>query len=231
MSGSFVHKIIIAGCRCFASPLTIRPLTKRTYMRIARQRTGPERRRHRSALIGLVVVVLLLFMIFSLLAQRTRSEDGSVSPATTLVNEPDSTTVPSSTVGTREEVVARLQQIFRIRDISIETRNPLLLEDIYTVDCPCLKGDQQLIGRLKEERLRWRGIKVSLDIQEVERVNDRLWIVNALIKTSSFKILRESGATVREVPPGQEYSRFALAKPIGQESWLLGQASVIEEHG
>jgi len=178
-----------------------------------------------------VVVVLLVIAIFSLLAQPTRPEEGSGSPATTAVNEPGSNTAPSSTVGTREEVIARLHQIFRIRDQAIQARNPLPLQDIYTVDCLCLKGDQQLIGRLKEERLRWQGIKVSLDVQDIERVNDRLWIVSALVRTSSFKILRPSGATVREVPPGQEYSRFALAKPIGQEAWMLGQASVIEERG
>jgi hypothetical protein len=178
-----------------------------------------------------VVVVLLVIAIVSLLAQRTRPEEGSGSSATTQVNEPGSTTAPSSTVGTREEVIARLHQIFRIRDRAIQARNPLPLQDIYTVDCPCLEGDQQLIGRLKEERLRWQGIKVSLDIQDVERVNDRLWIVSALVRTSSFKILRPSGSLVREVPPGQEYSRFALARPIGQEGWMLGQASVIEERG
>jgi hypothetical protein len=177
------------------------------------------------------MVVLLVIAIVSLLAQRTRPGEGSGSSVTTPVNEPGSTTAPSSTVGTREEVIARLHQIFRIRDQAIQARNPLPLQDIYTIDCPCLEGDQQLIGRLKEERLRWLGIKVSLQIQDVERVNDRLWIVSALVRTSSFKILRASGAIVREVPPGQEHSRFALAKPIGQEGWMLGQASVIEESG
>jgi hypothetical protein len=200
-------------------------------MRIARQLTQPKRRGYSQAVLGLVVVVLLVIAIFSLLAQRTRPEEGSGSPATTPLNEPGSTSAPSSTVGTREEVIARLHQIFRIRDQAIQARNPAPLQDIYTVDCPCLKGDQQLIGRLKEERLRWQGIKVSLDIQEVERVNDRLWIVNALVRTSSFRILRASGSVVREVPPGQEYSRFALAKPIGEVGWMLGQASVIEERG
>jgi hypothetical protein len=200
-------------------------------MRIARQPSQPKHRRYSPALLGLGVAMLLVIAIFSLLAQRTRPEEGSGSPATTLVNEPGSTTAPSSTVGTREEVIARLHQIFRIRDQAIQARNPRPLQEIYTVDCPCLKGDQQLIGRLKEERLRWQGIKVSLDVQDVERVNDRLWIVNAVVSTSSFKILSPSGATVREVPPGQEYSRFALAKPIGQEGWMLGQASVIEERG
>lgn len=68
----------------------------------------------------------------------------------------------------------------------------------------------------------WRGIDVSLEVREVERVNDRLWTVAALVKTSSFDIVREWGAIVRRIPGGQEYSRFALAKPTGRENWLLG---------
>jgi hypothetical protein len=138
--------------------------------------------------------------------------------------------VPSTTVGAREEVVSRLHQIFRIRDRAIQTRDIRELNNIYTIDCPCLKGDRALIDKLKKEGLVWRGIKVSLSIEGVEQVNDRLWIVNALVKTSAFEIRRESGATVQEVPPGEERSRFALARPVGQDAWLLGQASRLAEH-
>ena len=105
----------------------------------------------------------------------------------------------------------------------------MLLDGIYTPDCPCLEGDGKLIERLKRERLIWRGVNVALDVQKVERVNDQLWIVSARVTTSPFEIVRESGALVQRVPQGQEVSRFALARPIGQKDWLLGQASVIEE--
>jgi hypothetical protein len=102
-----------------------------------------------------------------------------------------------------------------------------MLNDIYTVDCPCLKGDRALIQELKKKGLVWRGIKVSLVVEKTEQVNSRLWIINALVKTSGFVIERESGAKVRSVPPGEERSRFALARPLDRDDWLLGQASVI----
>jgi hypothetical protein len=134
-----------------------------------------------------------------------------------------------STIATRGEVIARLHQIFGIRDQAIRTRNPFLLERIYAVDCPCLKGDRQLIRELRQERLLWRGVKVSIDVQEVERVNDHLWTASAVVTTSSFDIVTESGMVVRRIPEGRELSRFTLARPLGRDDWLLGHASVIEE--
>ena len=174
------------------------------------------------------MAVLLVWGIFTSIAQLRRSSDDSASRAA-LPSRTSATTASSSTISTAEEVRARFKEIFRIRDQAIRTRNPLLLEEIYTVDCPCLKGDQQLIRKLKQERLLWRGVRVSLDVQDIERVNDRLWIASAVVTSSAFEILTESGAIVRRVPEGRELSRFALARPTGTGDWLLGQASVIEE--
>jgi hypothetical protein len=199
-------------------------------MGIAKQPVEPKRHRYRSALAALLVGVVLLSVIFVLLTQSTRPGDRVASPITTLSGSPEATNVPS-TISTRQDIVARIHQIFRVRDRAIQSRNSILLDEIYTVDCPCLTGDRQLIRTLKTDGLVWRGIEVSLDVQEVERVNDRLWTVSALVNTSSFEVVDESGSVVREILPGQEYSRFALAKPIGHDSWLLGQASVIEERG
>jgi hypothetical protein len=123
----------------------------------------------------------------------------------------------------------KIVEILRVRDRAIQTRNARLLDALYTTDCPCLEGDKELIRKLRQEQLVWRGINVSLDVQKVERVNDQLWTVSALVTTSPFEIVKESGASVRRIPQGQEISRFALARPIGQQDWLLGQASVIEE--
>ena len=75
----------------------------------------------------------------------------------------------------------------------------------------------------------WDSIKVSLDIEEVKQVNDRLWTVNAQVISNSFDIRRESGGLVRRVPSGREHSRFALARPVGEQDWMLGHASVIPE--
>jgi hypothetical protein len=69
--------------------------------------------------------------------------------------------------------------------------NESLLESIYTGDSPCLEGDRTLIRRLKQENILWRGIKVSLRIDNVERVNDRLWTASALVTTGGFEIKME----------------------------------------
>lgn len=182
-------------------------------------------------LIALVVVTSLLILALShlsfmrsqvrmpcLLSQRSKANRGGP-------RRPPSTAVSS------DDVVARLRTIFHVRDRAIQTRNSDVLNDIYTADCPCLKGDRSLIQGLQKEGLVWRGIKVSLVIEESSRVNDRLWVVSALVKTSPFNIETESGALVRSVPSGHEHSRFALAKPVGREEWLLGQASVISGRG
>jgi hypothetical protein len=198
-------------------------------MRTARQPDDPTRRRHRYVLVGLVMAAILVLAIFALTTQLAKAHHGSTLPDTGL-SESQTTTTPKSTIGTREEVVTRIHQIFRVRDQAIRTRNPLLLGNIYTVDCPCLKGDQQLIQKLKQERRRWRGVKVSLAVREAEKINDRLWTVSAVVTTSSFDITTESGVLVRRVPQGHEFSRFTLARPTNQDNWLLGQASVIQEH-
>jgi hypothetical protein len=127
--------------------------------------------------------------------------------------------------------ITRLHEIFRVRDRAIQSRNERILSDIYTVDCPCLQGDQALIRNLRKEGLLWRGLKVSLDIEEVKQVNDRLWTVNAQVISNSFEIRRESGGLVRRVPSGREHSRFALSRPVGEQDWMLGHASVIPESG
>lgn len=197
-------------------------------MRIARQPEASTRRRHRYALVGLVTATVLVLAIVALSTQLGKSTDGSAAPDATLAKS-QTTTTARSTIGTREEIVNRIRQIFRVRDQAIRTRNSLLLDSIYTVDCPCLKGDQKLIQSLKQERRLWRGVEVSLAARKVEKINDRLWTISAEVTTSSFDITTESGMIVRRLPQGRELSRFALARPIGQKDWLLGQASVIQE--
>ena len=200
-------------------------------MRTAKQRT-PIRRRNRLVLLGFAVTALVIGGVSALIPQLFDSDNGVPPASTGVANQPQPTSpAPSSTIDVEDEVVGRLLQIFRVRDRAIETRNALLLESIYTPDCPCRDGDEKLIQRLKREQLVWRGVRVSLDVQKVERINDQLWTVSALVTTSPFEIARESGTLVRRIPEGQEVSRFALARPNGQKDWLLGQASVIEERG
>jgi hypothetical protein len=192
-------------------------------MRIAKQ----AHRRNRLVLVGLLGATLLALAVFAVIPQLSRSDVRT--PSTGLLEQQPPPAAPSSTIEVRDEVVGRLTEIFRVRDRAIQTRNARLLETLYTSDCPCLEGDKELIRRLRQEQLVWRGINVSLDVQKVERVNDQLWTISALVTTSPFEIVKESGALVRRIPRGQEVSRFALARPIGQQDWLLGQASVIEK--
>ena len=192
---------------------------------------GLAQRRSRLFFTGVGVAGLVLLGVFTVTLRMNESNRTNAPLATAGTDDPGKSTVPSTTIVTRDEVVSRLHQIFRIRDRAIQTRDARVLSDIYTVDCPCLQGDQALIKRLRSEKLVWSGIEVSLIIEDVKQVNDRLWIVNALVKTSNFEIRRESGASVRVVPSGQEHSRFALSRPVGQDVWLLGQASVLAERG
>lgn len=199
-------------------------------MRREEQPDEPANRRSR-LLIGLVVAIPLLLLLGLVLVSQLEPKEGDASSVTALTGGSRGLEAPTSTIDTRDEVVARLHSIFRARDQAIQTRNPSILNGIYTIDCPCLKGDRALIEGLKKSGLVWRGIKVDLVVEKTEQVNERLWIISALVKTSSFNIERESGETVRSVPSGQEHSRFALARPTGQEEWLLGRASVTAERG
>jgi hypothetical protein len=200
-------------------------------MRRAQHIDEPGHRRSRAFLLGTAAAVFLVVMTVAFVALRTNSGGGDVSSNTTPHAGTEKPSVPSSTIDTANELVARLHEIFRIRDRAIQTRNTRILSEIYTVDCPCLKGDQELIQNLRKERLVWHGVKVSLDIEEIKQVNDRLWTVNAQVTSSSFDIRRESGGLVRRVPSGREQSRFALARPLGEQDWMLGHASVIPESG
>jgi hypothetical protein len=176
-----------------------------------------------------VGATLLLLAVVVLTGQLTRSPSGGSPSATALSDQPQTTAAQSSVGETRDAVVDRLHEIFRIRDQAIQTRNPDLLTSIFTVDCSCLKGDRKLIQQLKQENLMWRGVSVSIKVQEVERVNSRLWDISGLVTTSPFDIVEESGAVVRRIPQGLELSRFALVRPTDRGDWLLGHASVIDE--
>jgi len=181
--------------------------------------------RRRGLLIATAAIAMVGVLALGFLLLR---DEGIPASTPTLPAEPGTSAAPATTADPRSEIVARLQQILRVRGRAIETRNPRLLESIYTVDCPCLQGDSDLIRQLRRDHLIWRGVRVSLQIEGVEPVNDRLWTVNALVTASPFRIEKESGEVVREMPRGRELSRFALTRPAGAEEWLLGHASLIE---
>jgi hypothetical protein len=130
--------------------LTIRPLTQEDADADSKATGHPDASAESLGLGGLAMAGLLVLAVFALIARPTNSTDESASPGTTS-SKPEATTTSTSTIDTRDEVVARFKQIFRIRDEAIRTRNPLPLEEVYTVDCPCLKGDQELIRKLRQE--------------------------------------------------------------------------------
>jgi hypothetical protein len=160
---------------------------------------------------------------------------GTDPPAGSLPPMPSSPSVTAAaattTIDPRTEVVARLREILKVRDRALETRNASLLSSIYTVDCPCLEGDSDAIRRLKQSHQVWRGVATSISVQKLEQVNDRLWIVNALFVAAPFQVENESGDLIRTTPGERNLTRFALARPVGFQEWLLGHVSLIERRG
>ena len=86
-----------------------------------------------AALIGSLVVALAVIAV----ARRTGSEAAG-SPSAPSSSE--GAAVTSTTITEREEVVAELRAILRVRDQAYLERNVDLLRRIYTTDCPCLRG-------------------------------------------------------------------------------------------
>jgi hypothetical protein len=101
-------------------------------------------------------------------AKSTAAPASQTIPAT-------STAVPTTTLEPQNEVIGRLREILRIRDHALAKRDANLLETIYTVDCNCLAQSRALIHRLRKEHVVWNGLSTSLKVQQVQKVNDRLW--------------------------------------------------------
>jgi hypothetical protein len=106
-----------------------------------------------------------------------------------------------------------------------------LLDDIYTVDCNCLKDGRAAIRQLREEKVVWKGLSTSLTVQKTQRVNDRLWEIIGVLSTPAVQVENETGGLLRTVPPERNQLRFALAKPIDADEWLLGHVSLLNEGG
>jgi len=190
-------------------------------------RRGPSR----AAWVAATAVALLVVtVVVAVLMTRSDGEAvGSPSPGSSV---PQTTASPTTTtIDIETEVVARLREILRVRDRALETRNASLLSSIYTVDCPCLQGDRDAIRQLKQSHEVWRGVATSISVQNLEKVNERLWIVNALFVAAPFQVENESGDLIRKTPGERNLTRFALARPVGHAKWLLGHVSLIGRRG
>jgi hypothetical protein len=174
-----------------------------------------------AALVGGLVVALTVIAV----AMRADPEaTGSPSPSSSSPGAEATTT----TIGEREEVVAQLRAILRVRDRAYRERDIDLLKGIYTVDCPCLRGDRGAIQQLLKDNAVWVGASTSVEVRDVEKVNDRLWIIVANFVGSPFRIETESGDLIRAVEGRRELFRFAISRATS-DKLLLGFAGPVDE--
>jgi hypothetical protein len=174
-----------------------------------------------AALVGGLIVALA----FVTLARRTDpdvAESPSAIPASSTKAR-----VTSTTIAEREQVVAQLRTILKVRDQAYRERNIDLLREIHTTDCPCLRGDRGAIQQLLKDNAVWVGSSTSVQVKDFEKVNNRLWIVVATFIGSPFRIETESGELIRAVEGRRELFRFALAR-TSTNRLLLGFAGPVD---
>ena len=174
-----------------------------------------------AALVGGLVVAL------TVIAVAGRSDPGatgspSASSSTTSIQ------ATSTTIGEREEVVAQLRSILKVRDQAYRERDIELLKEVYTTDCPCLRGDRGAIEQLLKDNAVWVGASTSVQIRDLEKVNDRLWVIEANFVGSPFRIETESGDLIRAVEGRSELFRFAVSRTASNRL-LLGFAGPVDE--
>lgn len=144
---------------------------------------------------------------------------------------PTSSRVAATTtsIAERDEVVARLRAILRARDRAYRERDIALLEEVYTADCPCLKGDGDAIDQLLKDDAVWIGASTSVRVRKLEKVSDRVWVVVADFVASPFRIETESGNLIRAVEGRSEPFRFVLARTTPDRGLVMGFAAPIDE--
>ena len=178
----------------------------------------------RGGRISVVLFVIVLAVLVAVGAMVSRSEEATSSaPSSSRPAGGGSTTTTIAVAKT--EITSRLREILKVRDRALLARDARLLSDIYTVDCKCLEDGKALIRQLRKENVVWKGVSTNMTIESIEKVNDRLWIVVATVRTPPVRIEPEAGRLVRIVPSERNRVRFALAKPTNEEEWLLGHAS------
>lgn len=180
-----------------------------------------------TAAISTALLVAAIAAVFA-----TRGDDPSAASLPPAPSSPPPTAAATTTtIDPRTEVVARLKEILKVRDQAFLNRNASLLDAIYTIDCNCLQDGRTAIRRLRQERLVWKGLSTRLAVQQIERINDRLWTITGVLSTTAVRIERESGELVRVIPPERNQLRFALAKPLDVSEWQLGHVTLLNEGG
>jgi hypothetical protein len=174
----------------------------------------------------------LLVVIAAVTVLMTRGDgEAAGSPTPTMPSPPQPTASPTTTtIDPQTEVVARLREILRVRDVAYQQREAQLLKTIYTSDCPCLSGDGNAIKQLLKDKAIWVGASTSIRVEKLERVNERLWIVTAIFDGSPFRIETESGQLIRSVKGKSELFRFVLARNLARSEWMLGYAAPVKDN-
>jgi hypothetical protein len=178
--------------------------------------------------VVLVIMTILATggLLFATLA--VRDDDGATETPRSDALDPSSPRT-TTTVDLEDELVSRLKEILADRGAAYQKRDPDILRDIYTVDCPCLESDSNAIRELIREDYIWVGGETSIRVRRSERVSERMWTIVADFSSAALKIQTESGRTVRNEPQGSDLFQFVLAKPPGSAQWLLGRATRYED--
>ena len=172
----------------------------------------PNRRKALRGVSSVLAVLIACGLLFAILAVRDDDEADGASTRESSDAPPSSQT--NTTVDARAELVARLEEILAKREVAYRKRDPDILREIYTVDCPCLKSDSNAIRELRSEGYNWVGGETSIKVRRLERVTERMWILIADFSSEPLRIETESGRIVRNEPRGSDLFQFVLAKEV-----------------
>jgi hypothetical protein len=175
----------------------------------------------------ILAFLALAALLFAFLMMR--NDNGSANGSRSEVHAPSSSPQTATSVDEKEELVSRLEEILAIRERAYRSRDPRILDEIYTVDCPCRKSDSNAILELIKEDYVWVGGETSIRVRRTERVSERMWVIVADFRSEALRIETKSGSLIRSEPQGQDSFEFVLAKPAGATRWLLGRASAFED--
>jgi hypothetical protein len=174
---------------------------------------------------GMVLLVSAVLQFSHSNSRQTNPTDQPTSPVPSTADRVESGEAPLTP---RDEVVARLREILRIREEAYRFRDPELLRTVYSNDCPCLASDEKAIYELLEREHRWVGIATSIDVRSAKRIGKRIWVVVALLHSDRLQIETSSGAPVHVEPAGVDLFQFTLVMPRDSQQWLLGLAAILE---
>ena len=180
----------------------------------------------RFAVAGVLAILLVVALLGAVLLSRVEDVEGTA-PTVRQSSAESSTTSP--TLGTRTEVVERLREILQIRDRAFRERDSKPLEDVYTIDCPCLEGDRNAIKELASNNYHMIGGTTSIKVRRTDQVNGRLWLVVADFRSAPLRIEAADNRLIREESGGSDLFQFALSKPSGSSEWLLGRATAYKD--